>query len=50
MLTIRSEKTGKWLTFPAKPTGRTGVYEARVVFPEAGSWRFEIDNGLAATG
>ncbi len=49
-VTIRNEQTGRRLTFPARPTWRTGVYEARVVFPEAGSWRFEIDNGLAATG
>jgi YtkA-like len=37
-------------TFPADPAGEPGVYEAAVVFPEAGTWTFEIDNGLAATG
>jgi YtkA-like len=37
-------------TFAAAPAGETGVYEAAVVFPDAGSWRIEIDNGLVATG
>lgn len=48
-LTIRRE-TGLSETFAAEPTGATGVYAARVVFPEEGRWSFEIDNGLAATG
>jgi hypothetical protein len=37
-------------TFKAEPTGKTGRYEAPVVFPEAGQWMLEIDNGLVATG
>jgi YtkA-like len=37
-------------TFPASPAEETGVYEAAVVFPTPGTWKFEIDNGLAATG
>jgi hypothetical protein len=47
-MTIRngSEST----TFEAEPTGKTGGYEARVVFPEPGRWMLEIDNGLVATG
>ena len=49
-MTIRHVETGKALTETATPTGKTGVYEARVVFPSAGTWRYEIDNGLAATG
>jgi len=49
-LTIRNQRTGMSETFAAEPTGETGVYTARVVFPEAGRWSFEIDNGLAATG
>ena len=32
----------KSLTFRARPTGRTGVYRARVVFPDAGMWRYEV--------
>jgi len=43
-------KQGDMETFAAEPTGETGSYLARVVFPTAGSWTFEIDNGLAATG
>jgi hypothetical protein len=37
-------------TFKAEPTGKTGGYEARVVFPKPGRWTLEIDNGLVATG
>lgn len=49
-LTIRNAETGIAETFAADPTGETGVYVARVVFPDAGRWSFEIDNGLTATG
>lgn len=49
-VTIVEDRSGRRSTFAARPTGRTGVYEARVVFPSAGDWRLEIDNGLAATG
>ena len=49
-LTIRNRGTGMSETFPAEAAGETGVYTARVVFPEAGRWSFEVDNGLAATG
>jgi len=48
-LTIRNQHDVSE-TFAAEPTGQTGVYVARVVFPAAGSWSFEIDNGLVATG
>jgi hypothetical protein len=37
-------------TFQAVSAGETGVYEAQVVFAEAGESRFEISDGLAATG
>jgi hypothetical protein len=33
-------------TFAARPTGRRGVYRARVVFPARGRWRYGIDDGL----
>ena len=33
-------------TFAARPTGRTGVYRARVVFPSAGTWRYEVYDGF----
>ncbi len=47
-VTIR--KGGDTTTFKAEPTGKTGGYEAPVVFPEPGQWTLEIDNGLVATG
>jgi hypothetical protein len=37
-------------TFAARPTGSTGVYRARVVFPSAGTWRFEVYDGFTAYG
>ena len=49
VLTIRNE-SGASESFQAEPAGETGVYTARVVFPDAGTWSYEIDNGLAATG
>ena len=48
-LTIRNVDTGKTITYAAKPAGN-GRYTARVVFPSNGTWRYEVDNGLAATG
>jgi hypothetical protein len=33
-------------TFTASPTGKTGVYEARVVFPRAGQWSIVVDSGF----
>src|SRR5918993_4355763 len=32
-------------TFKAKATDRVGVYRARVVFPTAGAWRYEVFDG-----
>ncbi len=32
--------------FTARPTGTTGVYRARVVFPRAGVWRWTIWDGF----
>lgn len=49
-LTIREASTGRTASFAAQATGKTGVYEALVVFPESGEWSFSVDNGLAATG
>jgi hypothetical protein len=37
-------------TFRARPTGRTGVYRARVVFPSAGTWRYEVWDGFTRYG
>ena len=38
----------KSLTFRASPTGRTGVYRARIVFPSAGAWRYEVFDAFTA--
>ena len=40
----------KSLTFKARPTGRTGVYRARVVFPNAGMWRYEVFDAFTMYG
>jgi hypothetical protein len=37
-------------TFAARPTGRPGVYRARVVFPSAGTWRYEVYDGFVRYG
>ena len=36
-------------TFAAKPTGKPGVYRASVVFPTAGKWSYEVDDGFIAS-
>ena len=36
-------------TFLARPTAKTGVYRARVVFPRAGTWRWSIWDGFSRT-
>jgi YtkA-like protein len=38
------------MTFAAKPTARTGVYRARVVFPSAGTWRYQVYDGFTQYG
>lgn len=43
-LTIRGPETR---TFSAKPAGRPGLYVAEVVFPTAGSYRYEVMDGYA---
>ena len=47
-ITISSGGDSKTITLA--PTGKTGVYSARVVFPRAGTWSYAIDNGLGGTG
>ena len=37
-------------TFKARPTGRVGVYRARVVFPSAGTWRYEVFDAFTTYG
>jgi hypothetical protein len=40
----------KPLTFRARPTGRTGVYRVRIVFPSAGTWRYEVFDAFTEYG
>ena len=40
----------KSLTFRARPTSRAGVYRARVVFPAAGTWRYDVFDGFTMYG
>ena len=49
---LRSHERGarKSLTFRARPTGRAGVYRARVVFPNAGTWRYEVYDAFTEYG
>jgi hypothetical protein len=42
-VTIRGPETR---TFAARPTSKPGVYVADVVFPTAGAYRYEIDDGF----
>jgi hypothetical protein len=32
--------------FAARPTGKPGVYRASVVFPTAGTWSYQVDDGF----
>jgi hypothetical protein len=43
-VTISSGDAAK--TFAANPTGMPGVYRASVVFPTAGLWRYQVDDGF----
>ncbi|MGH3036280.1 MAG: hypothetical protein ACRDMU_03780 [Gaiellaceae bacterium] len=44
-LTIRNE-SGATRTFVARPTKDLTVFQAAVVFPSAGSWRYEVFDGF----
>jgi hypothetical protein len=41
---------GKKETFAAKPTDKDGVYLAKVKFPAAGSWTYEVYDGFTEYG
>ena len=49
-VTIRNVATGKEIRYEARATGTRGVYAARVVFPEAGTWAYEVYDGFEAYG
>jgi uncharacterized protein (TIGR03382 family) len=44
-----TNEAGELTTFAAKPAGEPGTYLAEVTFPSAGTWRFEIWDGLSET-
>jgi hypothetical protein len=46
---IRSADGAATRTFAAAPAGKPGVYRARVVFPTAGRWTYEVDDGFTYT-
>jgi hypothetical protein len=46
VVTISNGATTK--DFAAKPTGKAGTYRADVVFPTAGRWTYEIDDGFVS--
>jgi YtkA-like len=43
-------KGGTRETFPATPTDEPGVYLAKVKFPAAGSWSYEVYDGFSQYG
>jgi hypothetical protein len=47
-LTIRNGETGAARTFTALPTKDPTVFAASVVFPSAGSWRYEVFDGFTS--
>jgi hypothetical protein len=47
-ITIRNAATGERRTFTAYPTENPAVYEAAVVFPSGGSWRYEVFDGFTS--
>ncbi|MDP9492018.1 MAG: FixH family protein [Actinomycetota bacterium] len=47
-VTIRNGPTVK--SFKAKPTGEPGIYAAKVVFPSAGKWSYEVKDGFDLYG
>jgi hypothetical protein len=46
----RSTSSAVSKTFRARSTSRIGVYRARVVFPSAGTWRYEVFDGFTRYG
>jgi hypothetical protein len=46
---IRSVDGAATHSFPARPAGKPGVYRANVVFPSAGRWSYEIEDGFTQT-
>jgi hypothetical protein len=49
-LRAASASPAKPVTFRARPTKRPGVYRARVVFPSAGTWRYQVFDAFTEYG
>lgn len=49
-LTIVNTENGRQQTFVARPTNDPAVYVADVVFPAAGSWRYEVFDDFTSWG
>jgi hypothetical protein len=49
-VTIVNGKSGERRTFAASATGDPGRYDAEVVFPSAGQWRYEVNDGFTTMG
>ncbi len=47
---ITNAETGVTKRFAAKPTGKPGVYQAKVVFPSGGEWNYAVYDGFTAYG
>lgn len=43
---IRNATSGKTVKFPARPTDKTGIYRAEVVFPSGGEWTYHVYDGF----
>ena len=46
---VKISKGGETHDFPAAPTGKDGVYLAKVKFPSEGSWAYQVDDGFSQT-
>lgn len=46
-ITVTDAGSGGSTTFPARPTGKPGVYVAEVVFPSAGEYTYVVDDGFS---
>jgi hypothetical protein len=45
---VRSSDDAVQDSFPARATGKPGVYRAQVVFESAGTWKLVVDDGFTA--
>lgn len=46
---VKISKGGETHEFAAAPTGKDGVYLAKVKFPSAGNWTYQVDDGFSQT-